>query len=75
MFPINNYVVYDLSKEYHHKRLREAEQSRLLQRLAPMRPNQWARGLSQLGGWLINCGAWLKRRYDPARTLQLHSNY
>lgn len=75
MFPINSYAVYDLSKDYHRKRLHEAEQYRLLQRLTPVRPSQWARGLSQLGEWLINCGAWLKRRYDPARAMQLHSNY
>ncbi len=75
MVPINSYLVYDLAQEYQHKRLREAEEYRLLQRLTPTRPSQWARGLAQLGGYLIVWGAWLKRRYDPVHSLQLHSNY
>jgi len=75
MFPINHYAVYDLSKDYQRKRWQEAENYRLLQRLTSPHSSRWAKGLAQLGGVLINWGAWLKRRYDPAYTMQLHSTY
>ncbi len=75
MFPLNSYLVRHLCQEYQQKRLREAEVYQHLRRFTSARPPYWTRGLARVGEWLIVCGGWLKRRYDPIHAMPLNSNY
>ena len=65
MFPINDYVAYQLAKLYQEERQKEAEIARLLNAANSYAPRFRDRFLFNIGEFLISLGQWIKERFEP----------
>ncbi len=70
MFPINDYVAYELAKQYMKERQKEAEIYRLLKAANSDAPRLRDRFLFRIGELLISLGRWIKDRFEPKHAPQ-----
>ena len=70
MFPINDYVAYELAKQYMKERQKEAEIYRLLKAANSDAPRLRDRFLFGISEFLISLGRWIKNRFEPKHAPQ-----
>ena len=65
MFILNDYVAYELAKQYMEERQKEAEFYRLLKAANSDAPRLRDRFLFSISEFLISLGQWIKERFEP----------
>ena len=70
MFPLNDYVAYELAKQYMEERQKEAEIYRLLKAANSDAPRLRDRFLFRISEFLISLGRWINDRFEPEHAPQ-----